>query len=117
MSTAYAAYGDALYVVDLNRESIVRKRSFDSRTQCVAVADDALLVGTFEDGLRRSTDDGASWTRAEGIEQDAVTALAVSPADPDTVYAGTEPSRCYRSTDGGDSWGRVGVTLPDRVHD
>jgi photosystem II stability/assembly factor-like uncharacterized protein len=34
----------------------------------------------------------------------AVTAIAVSPHDPDVWWAGTEPSRVYRSGDGGRSW-------------
>lgn len=101
MSTAYAVYEDALFVVGADSESLRRERPFDSRPECVAVTDGAVLVGTFEHGLRRSTDGGASWRRADGIEQDAVTSLAVDPENPATVYAGTEPSRLYRSTDGG----------------
>lgn len=107
MPTAYAVYEDALFVVDTARESMVREQPFDSRTECVAVTDGAILVGTFEGGLRRSTDDGRSWTRAEGMEQDAVTSLAVAPDDPETVYAGTEPSRVYRSTDAGQTFERL----------
>ena len=101
MSTAYAVYEDALFVVDTDSESLRREQPFDSQTECVAVTEDAVLVGTFEHGLQRSTDDGESWRRADGIEQDAVTSLAVDPEDRETVYAGTEPSRLYRSTDGG----------------
>jgi len=107
MSTAYAVYEDALFVVDTDRERIVREQRFDSRPECVAVADGTVLAGTFEGGLRRSTDEGASWERAAGIEQDAVTSLAVAPDDPRTVYAGTEPSRLYRSTDSGESFERL----------
>ncbi|NHX35398.1 MULTISPECIES: WD40/YVTN/BNR-like repeat-containing protein [Halolamina] len=107
MSTAYAVYEDALFVVDLDRASMVREHPFDSRSECVAVADDAVLVGTFEHGLQRSTDDGASWERADGIEPDAVTSIAVAPDDPETVYAGTEASGVYRSTDGGRTFERL----------
>mgnify|MGYP006280768617 CR=1 FL=1 len=107
MTTAYAVYEDALFVVDPDRESMVREQQFDSRTECVAVTDGAVLVGTFEDGLQFSTDDGESWARADGIEQDAVTSVTAAPDDPDTVYAGTEPSRVYRSTDGGVTFERL----------
>lgn len=114
MATAYAVYGDALFVVDLDRESMVRERPFDSRTECVASTDGTVLVGTFEHGLQRSTDDGESWARADGIEPDAVTSIAVAPDDPETVYAGTEPSRVYRSTDAGETFERLDglTTLP-----
>ena len=107
MSTVYATYGDSLFDLDPEHGRVREEHAFDSRTQCVAVADDALLVGTFEHGLRRSTDEGESWSGVEGIEQDAVTAVAVAPDDPETVYAGTEPSRCYRSTDGGRTFERL----------
>ncbi|WP_435117341.1 WD40/YVTN/BNR-like repeat-containing protein [Halolamina sp. C58] len=111
MSTVYAAYEDALFVVDADRETIVREQRFDSRPECVAVTDDALFVGTFEHGLQRWTDEGASWERPDGIEQDAVTSLTIAPDDPETVYAGTEPSRLYRSTDGGRTFERLpGIT-------
>ena len=33
-----------------------------------------------------------------------VTAIALSPRDPDTIVAGTQPSALYRSSDGGRSW-------------
>ncbi|WP_265108658.1 WD40/YVTN/BNR-like repeat-containing protein [Halosolutus halophilus] len=89
--------------------------------ECVAAAPtmpDRVFVGTFENGLVRSTDGGESFDRletdfvgnepaADGDEtpgDTAVMSLAISPHDPDVVYAGTEPSRIYRSTDGGDSW-------------
>ncbi|WP_049979693.1 WD40/YVTN/BNR-like repeat-containing protein [Halolamina rubra] len=118
MTTAYAVYEDALFVVDADRASTVREHPFDSRPECVAVTDGAVLVGTFEGGLRRSTDSGESWARAEGIEQDAVTSLAVDPEDPKTVYAGTEPSRVYRSTDGGQRFERLpGLTDLDSAEE
>ncbi|QKY21257.1 hypothetical protein B4589_013070 [Halolamina sp. CBA1230] len=111
MSIAYAVYEDALFVVDTDSETLIREQPFDSQTECVAVTEGAVLVGTFEHGLQRSTDDGESWRRADGIEQDAVTSLAVDPEDPETVYAGTEPSRLYRSTDGGETFeGLPGLT-------
>ncbi|MFB6112326.1 MAG: WD40/YVTN/BNR-like repeat-containing protein, partial [Halobacteriaceae archaeon] len=52
------------------------------------------------------TDGGENWTRvgAEAITQNAVMSLAINPADPAEVWAGTEPSRVYHSTDGGRTW-------------
>ena len=107
MTAAYVVYEDALFVLDLDRESMVRECRFHSRTECVAVTDGIVLVGTFEHGLQRSTVGGESWTGVDGIEQDAVTSLTVAPDDPETVYAGTEPSRVYRSTDGGRTFERL----------
>ena len=77
--------------------------------ECVAVSPDApdrVFVGTFEDGLHRSTDGGRTFEPLESADfvSDAVMSLTISPHDPDTVYAGTEPSRVYRSTDGGETW-------------
>lgn len=70
---------------------------------------DRIFVGTFEHGLQRSTDGGASWNRigTAAIHEDAVMSLAVHPDDPDVLHAGTEPSAVYRSTDGGDTWTRL----------
>ncbi|WP_312911823.1 WD40/YVTN/BNR-like repeat-containing protein [Natronosalvus caseinilyticus] len=79
--------------------------------ECVAASPDApdrVFVGTFEDGLFRSTDGGETFDALEtDFASDAVMAATVSPHDPDVVYVGTEPSRVYRSEDGGDSWTHV----------
>ncbi|HKB02491.1 MAG TPA: SdrD B-like domain-containing protein [Gemmataceae bacterium] len=66
-------------------------------------------------GVLRSTDGGVTWTPANtglttGTEGNA---LAVSPADPNTVYLADGDSRgasfggVYRSTDGGLTWART----------
>ncbi|QLK27404.1 hypothetical protein HYG81_07335 [Natrinema zhouii] len=105
--------------------------------ECVAANPDAptrIVVGTFGDGVFRSTDGGETFDRLEtefvaeepaaahgktgdgttGHESDPVMSVTVSPHDPQVVYAGTEPSRVYRSRDGGDSWARLSglVDLP-----
>ncbi|MFC3957829.1 WD40/YVTN/BNR-like repeat-containing protein [Halovivax cerinus] len=75
------------------------------RLECLAGASDdprAVLVGTFERGCLRVTDD-----RVDDLdvgEDDPVMALSQSPHDAETYYAGTEPSRLYRSSDGGETW-------------
>lgn len=62
-------------------------------------------------GLWKSTDGGENWVRlSEGLP--AVmgkTAIAVSPADPQRLYANIEAEQggVYRSDDGGQSWQRV----------
>ena len=63
-------------------------------------SDDALLAGTYGDGLFRSADDGRTWHRIEaGLT--ASTFRFVS-----AELAGTEPARVYRSPDGGVRAGR-----------
>jgi photosystem II stability/assembly factor-like uncharacterized protein len=123
MPPVYAAMRDSVRVVDPDEETAVATPDLDGRAlECVAVhpeRPDRVFVGTFESGLWRSTDGGATFERvgAGHIEQDAVMAAAVSPHDPDVVWAGTEPSRVYRSTDGGDTWdhrdGFVGLPSSD----
>ena len=71
-------------------------------------AADRVLVGTFESGLARSVDGGASFERVDDLAGAAVTSLARSPTDPDECWAGTEPSALYRSTDGGRTWSQCG---------
>ncbi|WP_254765808.1 WD40/YVTN/BNR-like repeat-containing protein [Salinilacihabitans rarus] len=110
MTTLHAAMRDRLLVCerdpDGDRAATERLAGYD--IECVACSPDApdrVFVGTFEDGLHRSTDGGDSFERVdEGVAGDAVTSVAVDPHDPDVVYAGTEPSRVYRSTDGGAAW-------------
>jgi photosystem II stability/assembly factor-like uncharacterized protein len=67
----------------------------------------AILVGTIGQGVMRSTDDGASWTRAgvgQGMHSDClVRALAAHPRHPQLVYAGTDMG-IYQSDDGGAKW-------------
>jgi len=68
-------------------------------------SDDALLAGTYGDGLFRSADGGRTWERIEaGLT--ASTFRFVS-----AELAGTEPARVYRSSDGGQSWEELeGIT-------
>jgi photosystem II stability/assembly factor-like uncharacterized protein len=75
------------------------------RVSALHVADDALLAGTYGDGLFRSADGGRTWERIEpGLT--ASTFRFVS-----AELAGTEPARVYRSPDGGRSWAELeGIT-------
>jgi len=62
-------------------------------------------------GIHKSTDGGATWRElTEGLptEDMGKTGLAISPQDPDVVYATIELAHreggFYRSSDGGESW-------------
>src|SRR5438094_8493303 len=63
-------------------------------------------------GLCRLADGSGEWQALEqGLpEAPAVRALAVHPANPQIVYAGTQ-SGAYRSADSGEHWERV--AMPD----
>jgi hypothetical protein len=110
----YAATGDgvARVVVGARGAAEVEVGLENSGAQCVAVdPHDAnrLYAGTFERGLYRSLDGGASWARVgDGIQHARVLSVALSPSQVErgraVVYAGTEPSGLYRSEDDGATW-------------
>ena len=70
-----------------------------------------LIDGGPESAIYRSTDAGASWTKANtGLpdEQLGRIGLAISPVDPDVLYANVEAANekggIYRSSDNGVTW-------------
>ncbi len=65
-----------------------------------------LMAGT--NGVSRSTNGGASWTRGDtGLNAHLVYDLAMNPAQQDSFYA-CALGGIYKTTDGGNSW-----TIPD----
>jgi photosystem II stability/assembly factor-like uncharacterized protein len=73
----------------------------------------SLLAGGPSSGIHKSTDGGETWRRLErGLPKGDVgkIGLAVSPADPDAIYAtieaGEDERGFYRSLDRGESWER-----------
>ena len=74
------------------------------------------VAGGPESGIWRSTDGGATWRRSQsGIPNDAELGrigLAMSPVNPDVIYAIMEASNdrggTFRSRDGGVSWEKMG---------
>jgi len=78
-----------------------------------------IYAATFGGGVYKSTDGGENWSQANaGIGNNYVYALAINPAQPDTLYAGINPfyadpsspesnSAVFKSTDGGSSWNLV----------
>jgi photosystem II stability/assembly factor-like uncharacterized protein len=113
MSTLYIALDKALAVVHQRHGTWeVDFHLRETQPQCLAV--DPLhpryvYCGTFDQGLWRSSDAGATWQHAgEGIASEKVMSVAVSGLEQangsGSVYAGTEPSAIYRSEDQGASW-------------
>jgi photosystem II stability/assembly factor-like uncharacterized protein len=109
----YVAFEKALAVIRQRDGSWgVSLHLAGGQPQCLAV--DRLqpahaYCGTFDRGLWRSADAGASWTPAgPGIAHERVMSVAVSATDragdAGVVYAGTEPSAIFRSEDQGHSW-------------
>jgi photosystem II stability/assembly factor-like uncharacterized protein len=70
-----------------------------------------LLAGT-DTGIYCLDRKGTRWTHVpspmDGIQ---VTAIAVSPHDPNVILAGTQPAALYRSEDGGRTWRNLGVPM------
>ena len=63
-----------------------------------------VFVGT-EGGIFRSAVGGSAWTASNsGLTNVIVNALALDPANPTTIYAGTRNVGIFKSTDGGSSW-------------
>jgi len=84
-----------------------------------------LYAGTghwFGDGsaigeVYKSTDGGSTWSAANTGLRSPVTALAIDPTTPSTLYAGTydsvgSPGSVLKSTDGGSTWGAFNTGLP-----
>ena len=70
-------------------------------------------------GVAKSEDGGETWTRSTtGLHTPYVTALAVDPSEPATLYAGTNrpsgtrPGGVFKSVDGGETWRLAGMTDP-----
>ena len=87
--------------------------------QALAIApDDPDVVyagsgGTTTRGLYKSTDGGRNWQRlTAALGSSDVSAVALDPEQPTTVYIGTAGNGVFRSTDGGANWHRASSGLP-----
>src|SRR5262249_5727257 len=84
---------------------------FGGDVRCLAFtpATTTLYAGT-PGGVYASTDDGGTCVlRRSGIPDDdaIIRTIAVDPATPTTVYAGSIVRGLFKSTDGGGRWNRV----------
>ena len=63
-------------------------------------------------GVFKSTDGGATWSAVNtGCRSPRVSALAIDPTTPTTLYAGTDGGGVFKSTDGGASWSAANTGL------
>src|SRR5262245_30798031 len=96
-------------------ESIIRL-AIDPVTTTTLYAGAGALDGGSEKGhgLFKSTDAGSTWQALDNeLSQNSITALAIDPNVPDTLYAGTDGG-VFKSIDGGVSWQDSTANLADR---
>jgi len=90
-------------------------RTVSGQVDALAYSPDrsSIYAGTPDGGLWKTTDGGGTWAPiGDNFASPAVHAVAVDPAHPDTIYAGTggplDPHfgtvGVYKSTDGGATW-------------
>src|SRR5260370_309109 len=72
------------------------------------------LFAGANDGVYKSTDGGQSFERLDSPMNDLdVWRVAVDPADPDIIFAGTRPAALFRSKDGGAHWQKLAADIPE----
>ena len=70
----------------------------------IAPGDPAIVYLAEMNQISISRDGGKTWFPAAGTPPSRVSALGVSPSNPNTLFAGTESMGLYESTDGGTTW-------------
>jgi len=90
----------------------------------LAIDPTGTVYGATYGGVFKSTDGGATWTGAnQGLTNVSVSALAIDPRAPETLYAGASPvTNCdytvcpgtalFKSTNGGRTWNSFDAGLP-----
>lgn len=74
---------------------------------------DIIYVAT-NDYIYKTRDGGQAWTNlSQGMSHSRVIAMAIDPAYPATVYAGTKGDAVYKSHDGGQRWASMRSGLDD----
>jgi ligand-binding sensor domain-containing protein len=74
---------------------------------------DILYIAT-NDYIYKTRDGGQTWANlSRGMTHSRVIAMAIDPAYPATVYAGTKGDAVYKSHDGGQRWASMRMGLDD----
>jgi photosystem II stability/assembly factor-like uncharacterized protein len=67
-------------------------------------------------GVHKTTDGGETWGPSnEGLTTLNIRSMALSPLNPQIVYAGTNGSGLFRSMDGAKTWTHVPLTLAPKA--
>lgn len=76
-------------------------------TLAIKPGDSATLFAATNAGIFRSTDATGHWAETDsGVFSFPVNALVIDPANPATIFAGTQTAGVFRTDDGGGSWSR-----------
>src|SRR5687768_12021667 len=71
---------------------------------------DMVVYAGTASGVYKTENGGESWTPIhEGMPEELVSALAISPADHSTVFAGTGEGNVFRSVDAGQHWAALPI--------
>lgn len=119
-NTIFIAYDTVYKSVDNGNtwRSLARIPGGDMDELAIAPTDSNVLYVSNSNRLRRSTDNGLTWTFADqGLPNLHITRIAVHPYDPLKVsvsYSGFVSSgKVFYSTDGGVSWTNLSGNLPN----
>jgi photosystem II stability/assembly factor-like uncharacterized protein len=86
----------------------------NSRIQALAVhpTEPQTVFAAGDTGLFVSRDGGATWARrGEPDDLPTIWSLAIDPAEPRILFAGTRPAGIYRSPDGGLHWHKLSADI------
>lgn len=68
-----------------------------------------IFLATNSQGLTRAVEHNGAWQLSRVLPEQRVTCLAISPANPGTMYAGTQGQGVLRSADRGETWHPAGM--------
>jgi photosystem II stability/assembly factor-like uncharacterized protein len=95
---------------------LVERSSFDAMSLGISRVDSQRLYLAGHDILQTSRDGGATWQPvSHNLPGTDLHGFAVSPADPDRLYALVVGHGAFQSTDGGRIWESLGNGLPGDV--
>lgn len=95
---------------------LVERPNFDAMSLAISAADAQRLYLAGHDILQMSRDGGATWQAvSHNLPGTDLHGFAVSPADPDRLYAVVMGHGAFGSADGGRNWESLGNGLPGDV--